>query len=409
MVCIISFAQKSTFEINFTAETNGLYKQLDSIKIKNLTNGSDTILYFPDTILILDYFSSTQEGIGENENTFILSQNYPNPFKNQTVVTLLLPNEEGIKIHISDHLGRKVSYYENILSSGLHTFTVYLESRGFYFFTVAVKHNTKTIKMISSGSRKLLSCNIEYTKSEAQAKEYKSEETKDTFTFSIGDKLMYVGHADAIESGIISSPIVNEFIKFQYATNIPCPGIPTINYGGQTYNTIQILSQCWLKENLNYETENSWCFNNSSYYCDNFGRLYLWEASLNVCPAGWHLPTDDEWRVLEGVVDSQYGILDPVWDLAGSWRGFDPGYNLKSETGWHQNGNGVDLYGFTAYPGGYMYNGLFMGPSSESGFWSSSEYDASTAWNRYNSFSQDEIFRFHFDKNFGFYVRCLKD
>jgi uncharacterized protein (TIGR02145 family) len=119
---------------------------------------------------------------------------------------------------------------------------------------------------------------------------------------------------------------------FQFATNIPCPGMPTVEYEGQVYNTIQIFSQCWLKENLNVgmmipeakdQSNNGiiekYCYNNEPDSCAKYGGLYRWDEMMQyttqqgtqgICPPGWHLPTDEEWKVLEGAVDSQYGIGD---------------------------------------------------------------------------------------------------
>ena len=134
----------------------------------------------------------------------------------------------------------------------------------------------------------------------------------------------------------------------------------------QTYNTVLIGSQCWMKENLNYATGNSWCWGNNSSNCDTYGRLYDWATIMNgesssngvpsgvqgICPTGWHVPSDEEWKILEGTVDSQYGVGDPEWDDTG-YRGYDAGNNLKSTNGWNLGGNGTDSYGFTALPGGY--------------------------------------------------------
>ncbi|MCK9204433.1 MAG: hypothetical protein M0P58_08390, partial [Bacteroidales bacterium] len=84
------------------------------------------------------------------------------------------------------------------------------------------------------------------------------------------------------------------------ASGTPCPGIPTITdpRNGLVYPTVKIGSQCWLQKNMNYQTGNSWCYENKSENCDIYGRLYDWETALKVCPKGWHLPSDDEYSVL---------------------------------------------------------------------------------------------------------------
>jgi uncharacterized protein (TIGR02145 family) len=160
-----------------------------------------------------------------------------------------------------------------------------------------------------------------------------------------------------------------------YLNNLgtPCPGIPSISYGGQTYNTILIGNQCWLKENLNIgqmidnvfsQTDNGviekYCYGNNPMNCGIYGGLYVWNEAMQyttqpgsqgICPSGWHIPTDDEWKILEGNVDNLYGVGDPIWDNTG-WRGFDAGKMIKSTSGWSSSGNGVDAFGFSALPAG---------------------------------------------------------
>ena len=73
----------------------------------------------------------------------------------------------------------------------------------------------------------------------------------------------------------------------------PCPGIPTLKYEGKTYHTIQIGSQCWLKENLNIgvmidsaknQTNNGviekYCYRNDPANCSKYGGLYQWNEAL---------------------------------------------------------------------------------------------------------------------------------
>ena len=93
----------------------------------------------------------------------------------------------------------------------------------------------------------------------------------------------------------------------------PCPGILSVNYGGSTYRTVQIGSQCWLSENLNVgsmvksgsgqinnNTIEKYCYNDQTANCQKYGALYHWseamqydtsEGSKGICPAGWHVPT----------------------------------------------------------------------------------------------------------------------
>jgi uncharacterized protein (TIGR02145 family) len=217
--------------------------------------------------------------------------------------------------------------------------------------------------------------------------------------------------------------------SFETIDNSPCDGQTFINYLGQAYEIIEISYQCWMAENLNVgeiidgeedQTNNGiiekYCYDDDENNCDEYGGLYQWNEMMQytiipgnqgICPDGWHIPTDEEWKTLEGTVDSQYGVGNPEWDNTG-WRGFDAGKNLKSTTGW--NWNGTNDYGFTALPGGYRgYNGNFYDIEQDANFWSSTESNSNNTWGRWLTDYSDGVKRSYFDKVFGFSVRCLKD
>nr|NQU94139.1 hypothetical protein [Bacteroidota bacterium] len=200
-----------------------------------------------------------------------------------------------------------------------------------------------------------------------------------------------------------------------------------------SYSTVQISEQCWMAENLNIgdkidgindQTDNQtiekYCFDDNEVNCDTYGGLYQWdeamkytvvEGSQGICPENWHIPTDEEWKMLEGEVDSQWGYPDPEWDNTGI-RGLDVGLNLKSTFGWDGNGNGTDSYGFRALPGGWHnHYGTFENLGYYCRWWTSSEgFGTGGAWSRSQGYDWDGSSRYWTDfVKSGRSIRCLKD
>jgi uncharacterized protein (TIGR02145 family) len=208
---------------------------------------------------------------------------------------------------------------------------------------------------------------------------------------------------------------------------------------GNVYKTVKIGSQTWMAENLNigkiingaYSQANDgeiekYAYSNDPENCNIYGGLYQWremmqytsqEGAQGICPDGWHIPTDSEWKILEGTVDSLFGIDDLEWDIDGYYRGSNAGKNLKSTYDWNSDGNGTDLYGFNVLPGGKRgENGTFSGKKVGAYFWTSTETSSAyyMAWNRYFSSYESGILRgdgiLFTDPEFnGYSVRCIKD
>ena len=161
-----------------------------------------------------------------------------------------------------------------------------------------------------------------------------------------------------------------------------------------------------------------YCYYDNSAWCSQYGGLYQWwemmqyttqQGARGICPPGWHVPTDEDWKVLSGAVDSQYGIGDSQWDGYG-YCGSDAATNLKSTSGWYLNGNGTDLYGFKGQPGGGRYHPGYFGHLGEIGrFYSSTEGDYLSAFFRDLCFYYPDLLRFEYHKENGFSVRCLRD
>ena len=176
-------------------------------------------------------------------------------------------------------------------------------------------------------------------------------------------------------------------------------GEMTDSRDGQTYKTVTIGRQTWMAENLNFETEYSSCYNDSTKYCEKYGRLYSWyDAVDSACPTGWHLPKTTEFETLfTAVGDSSIA-----------------GVKLKSTSGWFNDGGGTDDYAFSALPAGYRVgDGTYQYEDVYAHFWSLSMI---SMWNS-NSVAPAMVLYYRKDearlstvlKYFRLSVRCVED
>lgn len=169
---------------------------------------------------------------------------------------------------------------------------------------------------------------------------------------------------------------------------------------GNNYSVIEIGGQVWMATNLNtvkYANGikiNSVCYDNDTAYCRKYGRLYSWDA-LNVgedsdslpgvCPANWHVPTDEEWDIMLEYIG---GFRNAGTILrAGKYSDFNLqwGGNYQSE---------LNIYSFI---------------NRNAYFWSSTKYSQSAAWMRMTGANMRNVNRSTAPKEYAFSIRCIKD
>ena len=178
-----------------------------------------------------------------------------------------------------------------------------------------------------------------------------------------------------------------------------------------------------MAQNLNYETANSYCYNDYASNCTTDGRLYTWAAAMDsagtwstngrgcgyaktcsptrsvrgVCPSGWHLPTMDEFETLFAAVGDPSTV----------------GLKLKSTSGWNDyngnSGNGTDDYSFSALPVGYRGSSEYGEGYNRVYFWSSTEHNSSYAYSMDLNYYSDLAYLGNDFKYNGFSVPCVKD
>ena len=213
-------------------------------------------------------------------------------------------------------------------------------------------------------------------------------------------------------------------------------GLP-LTYQGYDYATVEINGRCWFAENLRSENyansesissgldaetwtstsegavatygETSMCADNApgldacdaSQSLEAYGRLYNWHAVTDpreLCPTGWHVPTDQEW---EALIDE------------GGFKFASDG--LKSTYGWENEGNGTNASGFNGLPAGARFDdiGNFAFAGQFTGWWSSSPQEGSgateNAWARFLSSTSNVVIRDYRSHNDGWSVRCVQD
>ena len=168
-------------------------------------------------------------------------------------------------------------------------------------------------------------------------------------------------------------------------------GTLTDDRDGKTYKTVVIGKQTWMAENLNFETRFSYCYENNDENCAKYGRLYKWEFAMEACPAGWGVPSLEEFQALVAAV----GGLPMA------------GKVLKSTEGWKDGGNGSDEYGFAALPAGYMQeDSTFHNEGEYAQFWSTS--GTTKMYQLEFFFDRDSSYLFGIYREYGLSVRCLK-
>lgn len=181
---------------------------------------------------------------------------------------------------------------------------------------------------------------------------------------------------------------------------------------GFVYLTVKIGNQTWMAENLSYNAGNGcWAYSNNKLNVESYGYLYNWETAKNVCPQGWHLPSDTEWTILEREI-CKSNLCDKYFPIDGSiwgYRGSIEGNYLKHNHNWQSPNSGANnSSGFSALPGGNYIQGKFGSISFVGDWWSSTSINEQCAWGRGLYFDRSTIDRNVNEKGNGFSVRCVR-
>jgi uncharacterized protein (TIGR02145 family) len=234
---------------------------------------------------------------------------------------------------------------------------------------------------------------------------------------SLGNALFSLNIAGQICSG---SMVVQAL-----TTTIGISGADIADAENNTYKTVTIGTQQWMAENLKVSkyndgtnipnepndtqwsqlTTGAWAYyNNDVANNAKYGKLYNWYAvssttngNKNVCPTGWHIPTDAEWTILTDYLAGT-NVAGGKMKEVGTTRWNSP------------NTDATNTSLFTGLPGGFRdANGYYNYIGYYGYWWSSTEYDTNIAWDRDLGLNLGIVFRSDFSKLYGLSVRCLRD
>lgn len=214
---------------------------------------------------------------------------------------------------------------------------------------------------------------------------------------------------------------------------------------GNVYKTITIGNQTWMAENLkvvefndgtaipdvadqgtwNTLTTPGYCwYNNDNAVKNIYGALYNWyivdqvsNGGKNVCPTGWHVPTDAEWNVLsQYLFNNGFGYDGPIWGSRPEWisksLSSNSGWTISGDLqgacpGWNQGDNNSS--GFSGLPAGYLIASGFAGLGNVGKWWSAPFNGDGTTWDIIILTDSPYLGRLYESKNSGYSIRCVKD
>ncbi len=400
----VGIISAQNYEISFSV--NGSESDLKSVKVQNLNKGTEVVLTANQTLLL-----SSSTNLTENDFSRTNVKAFPNPFVDKTTIEFSSPNNGSVKISIFDLNGRIIIEKSEFIKDGFNQFEISGIRSGIYFCMV-IMDNYEYGTQIISHNNTTVNPEINFVN--------RIEPLKNTFSkskvatihmyYSEGDLLLATAYTNEEAAVKTFVPTHNQNIEFEMYS--------CTDADGNQYKTVEIGNQVWMAENLRTTKFNDgseltleidnwssvcapaycWFNHDPQTYGEKYGALYNFYAvnhEKNICPNGWHVPTDEDFSEL-------YISL-----------GSNVGGKLKEQG--HQNWQssnivGTNKSGFTALPSGYRGGlGGFLDEKLNTYFWTSTPSVNGKAWIRSLSYEHNNLNKTYSSIQNGFSVRCLKD
>jgi len=421
------------YQISFTG--SGQSTNVDSVFVENLTQGTTLVLLGSDILHLVGTLDIVDQSVTSN-NLHI----YPNPISETSKLSFYTEQADDVKIEIYDISGKLIALQSNKVQQGINVFEISGFTKGIYTANITTSAWQKSLGFISVNdkSHRVSITSVSDFMIEPQTKLLKSTKSLVQMQYNDGETLLFTVFADDYSRVITTVPTQTETINSEF---VACTDLD-----GNNYAVVTIGNQTWMAENLKYLPSvvgpGTGSYTEAFYYVNaydgtnvaaaketenynTYGVLYNWPAAMagsassssnpsgvqGVCPTGWHLPSDVEWKVLE----MELGMSEAEADNVG-WRGTNEGSKIAGNASLWADGtleNDIEFgtSGFAGLPGGYRnWNGsTFYGLGESSMFWSATENDGPTAFIRSLGSDATRISRSGWETAKAFSVRCLKN
>ncbi len=410
LILLALFASANIYSQNYNISfaATGASSTVSSVKVQNLMQNTSVTLNAGD-ILHLGAVG-VNEINASNENLQI----YPNPMQDKSELSFYADKDGDAQISIVDITGKEVMRSDNRFTKGIQKFSITGLKQGMYFINIKGETYYYTAKLISQNATQNIA-RLEFTGSENSTitvNQLKSTKATVNMAYTTGDILLFKGTSGSYSYIISDIPTASKTITFNFSA---CS-----DFDNNNYTTLQIGTQTWMAENLksthfkngtaipNVTNDTVWKALATGAYCDynntpanntTYGRLYNWATvnTGNLCPTGWHVPTDAEWSTLTTYLGGEATVSGKLKE-AGLTHWISPNSAATNETG------------FTALPGGTRTSdGIYYNISSYGFWWSSTANTTANAWARAMYYNLISVYRGSYAKTSGFSVRCIKD
>ncbi|MDD5530360.1 MAG: FISUMP domain-containing protein [bacterium] len=424
---LLVFATTKTYaqdyQISFAG--TGSSTTVDSVKVENLTQCTDTTLIGSDILYL------TPTGIAESDLNIVKGNSlhiYPNPMTGNCSVDFEVRlRRSKTTLNLYDITGKRILQTQDLLSKGQHTYSLSGLSSGIYLLKIKSECEAYSYmaKIVSNNLSRLRRTEIKYigitpsvdkqntASNTTKTESAKSDKSLINMQYTTGDRLKITGKSGIYCTIFMLVPTQSQTVTFNF---IDCTDADSNHYA-----VVQIGTQVWMAENLETTkyrdassipnvidntqwsnlTTGAYChYNNDTNEGNIFGHLYNWYVvadSHNMCPVGWHVPADSEWTILTDCLGGEV--------VAGG--------KLKENctTFWQSPNTGAtNESGFSALPGGYCCdsNGSFLDRGHYGYWWASTEYCGAYA-SRVLYYNYADAYRYGNYERCGFSIRCVKD